>query len=109
MRLTSTSRRLRAGGRQDFVAKLAVLVPAPRAHLTKYHGVLGPAAVWRPLIVPTAAAAADDNSSEVRLNPQSPQPSPTPAVDAEPALHTLRSARHGNYTWAELMKRVFLV
>src|SRR6266571_742104 len=56
--------------RQDFMSKLAVLVPAPRAHLTKYHGVLGPAAVWRPLIVPTA----DDNSSEVRLNPQpSPQ------------------------------------
>jgi len=24
--------------RQDFMAKLAVLVPAPRAHLTRYHG-----------------------------------------------------------------------
>ena len=31
--------------RQDFMAKLAVLVPVPRAHLTRYHGVLGPAAV----------------------------------------------------------------
>jgi hypothetical protein len=30
--------------RQDFIAKLAVLTPAPRAHLTRYHGVLGPAA-----------------------------------------------------------------
>ncbi|PYS37198.1 MAG: IS91 family transposase, partial [Acidobacteria bacterium] len=40
--------------RQDFMAKLAVLVPAPRAHLTRYHGVLAPAAVWRPLIIPTA-------------------------------------------------------
>ena len=36
--------------RQDFIAKLAVLVPAPRAHLTRYHGVIGPAAKWRPLI-----------------------------------------------------------
>src|SRR2546425_12247797 len=36
--------------RQDFMSKLAVLVPAPRAHLTRYH-VLGPAAVWRPLII----------------------------------------------------------
>ena len=40
--------------RQDFMAKLAVLVPSPRAHLTRYHGVLGPAAVWRPLVIPTA-------------------------------------------------------
>jgi hypothetical protein len=38
--------------RHDFMAKLAVLVPAPRAHLTRYHGVLGPAAAWRPLIIP---------------------------------------------------------
>jgi hypothetical protein len=36
--------------RQDFLAKLAVLTPAPRAHLTRYHGVLAPAAAWRPLI-----------------------------------------------------------
>src|SRR5438445_8678337 len=100
--------------RQDFMAKLAVLVPAPRAHLTRYHGVLGPAAQWRPLIIPTAAAAAagakNDNSSEVPLNTQpSPQPSTAPAiVDAEPALHT-PSPRHRNYTWAELMQRAFLV
>src|SRR5207247_1710821 len=40
--------------KQDFMAKLAVLVPAPRAHLTRYHGLLAPAAVWRPLIIPTA-------------------------------------------------------
>ena len=92
--------------RQDFMAKLAVLVPAPRAHLTRYHGVLGPAAVWRPLIIPTP----NDNSSEIGLNPQpSPQQSTVPAVDAEPAPHTLPSARDRNYIWAELMKRVFLV
>ena len=35
--------------RQDFMAKLAVLVPAPRAHLTRYHGVFGPAAAWNQL------------------------------------------------------------
>ena len=92
--------------RQDFIAKLAILVPAPRAHLTRYHGVLGPAAVWRPLIIPTA----HDNSSEVPLNPHpSSQPSTAPGVDAEPAPHTPPSARARNHTWAELMKRVFLV
>src|SRR5207248_10932597 len=39
--------------RADFIAKLAALVPAPRAHLSTYHGVIGPAAKWRPVIVPT--------------------------------------------------------
>ena len=94
--------------RQDFMAKLAVLVPAPRAHLTRYHGVLAPAAAWRPLIIPLA----HDNNGEVTLNPQPPaQPSARaePAVGAEPAPETLKSVRQRNYTWAELMKRVFLL
>ena len=39
---------------QDFLAKLAALVPAPRVHLVRFHGVLGPAAAWRSLIIPTA-------------------------------------------------------
>ena len=95
--------------RQDFMAKLAVLVPAPRAHLTRYHGILGPAAKWRPLIIPTGH---HENSSETPLNPQpSSQPStaPTaPVMDAEPAPQTT-SPHKRNYTWAELMKRVFLV
>src|SRR5207247_339920 len=34
--------------RSDFFAKLAALVPAPRAHLRTYHGILAPAAIWRP-------------------------------------------------------------
>jgi len=39
---------------QDLLAKLAALVPAPRVHLIRFHGILGPAAAWRPLIIPTA-------------------------------------------------------
>ncbi len=92
--------------RQDFIAKLAVLVPAPRAHLTRYHGVLGPAAAWRSLIVPTG----NDNWRAIGLKPQpSPQQSAVRTVEAEPAPHTESSVRNRNYTWAELMKRVFLV
>lgn len=34
---------------QDLVAKLAALVPAPRVHLVRFHGILAPAAPWRPL------------------------------------------------------------
>jgi hypothetical protein len=37
---------------KDFVARLAALVPGPRSHLTRYHGVFAPHAKWRALIVP---------------------------------------------------------
>ena len=90
--------------RQDFIAKLAVLVPAPRAHLTRYHGVLGPAAAWRSLIVP----AFNDNSGATEEKPQLAAERST-VSPAEPEPHTRSSVRDRNYTWAELMRRVFLV
>jgi hypothetical protein len=31
---------------RDFVARLAALVPGPRSHLTRYHGVFAPHARW---------------------------------------------------------------
>lgn len=90
--------------RQDFIAKLAVLVPAPRTHLTRYHGVLAPAALWRRSIIPTA----NDHHSDSLLNAQpSPQRSTALAVAREPVPRTLPSAHPRNYIWAELMKRVF--
>ena len=39
-------------GRLEFMARLAALVPAPRANLIHYYGQLAPAAKWRALIVP---------------------------------------------------------
>ncbi len=35
----------------DFIARLAALVPPPRANLVRYHGVFAPAARLRPKIV----------------------------------------------------------
>jgi Putative transposase len=32
---------------EDFMARLAALVPKPRAHLTRYHGVFAPASPER--------------------------------------------------------------
>ncbi len=79
-------------------------VPAPRAHLTRYHGVLGPAEAWRFLIVPTG----HDNCRESEVKPQpAVQESAVPPVDA--GTYNGSSVRDRNYTWAELMKRVFLV
>ncbi|PYR95909.1 MAG: hypothetical protein DMG16_29270, partial [Acidobacteria bacterium] len=53
-----------------FLEKLAALVPTPRAHLVRFHGLLGPAAKWRPSIVPNNATRA----ARWTPQPQPPQP-----------------------------------
>ena len=72
-----------------FIERLAALVPRPRLPLITYHGVLAPAARLRPAIVP--------------LPPETPAP-----VAACPRSHKKKAAPH-YYTWAELLKRVFLI
>jgi len=51
----------------DFLARLAALVPRPRSHLLRYHGVLAPNARHRRLVVPapgpTPAARDDDEDT----------------------------------------------
>ncbi len=37
---------------QDFIAKLAALIPPFRVHQVRYHGVLAPNASWRARVVP---------------------------------------------------------
>jgi hypothetical protein len=58
----------------------------PRANLVRYHGIFGPAAKWRPLIVPSPAKS---------------EPDDTTCRDAYSV------SRPRNYSWAELMRRVF--
>ncbi len=36
----------------DFMARLAALVPKPRVHLTRYHGVFAPHSRWRAQVTP---------------------------------------------------------
>jgi len=36
----------------DFIAKLAALVPPPRANLTRFHGVFAPNSRYRARVVP---------------------------------------------------------
>ncbi|NOT31848.1 MAG: hypothetical protein HOP15_15490, partial [Planctomycetes bacterium] len=49
----------------DFIARLAALVPRPRAHLLTYHGVLAPAAEWRDWIVPGGGRSSRREPSQV--------------------------------------------
>jgi len=45
---------------EDFIARLAALVPKPRAHLTRYHAVFAPASSDRARVVPRTRAAASE-------------------------------------------------
>jgi Putative transposase len=88
--------------RADFVAKLAALVPAPRAHLTRFHGILAPAAKWRPLIVPLP---------EVQFGACRHAPAGAKAGfhrEGETGTVRVPSAPQGkNYSWSALLKRAF--
>lgn len=128
----------------EFLEKLAALVPPPRIHQVRYHGILGPAAGHRGLVVPglrdakseRAGAAPTEASLPRAAEPASPSDADNERVLAGATLHP-RTARAGscpaalppssgrggdphasgprpassgrNLSWAELIRRVFIV
>ena len=80
----------------ELLEKLAALVPAPRFNLIRYHGVLAPAARWRRLIVPS------DPATETAGNPAH-------AACTGYGRGQSKSALPRNYTWAQLLRRVFAI
>ena len=97
----------------ELLEKLSALVPAPRTHLVRYSGILAPAAKWRALIVPNEADAQSAPMPDAAGTPKTPiiTASPAPgdaAVAVRPVAVEPRTVPHPrNYTWAELMKRVW--
>ena len=85
----------------EFMQRLAALVPRPRLHLIRFHGVLTPNAKLRALVVPLGVPLVVPQ--EV---PQSPEPV---AQEAKPADFEANCARHRpvRLGWAKLLKRVF--
>ena len=77
----------------ELIEKLAALVPPPRTHLIRYHGVLAPAAADRARIVP---GPSDLTEAETTAEQVEPVPSASP------------SHRH-RVAWATLLARVFQV
>lgn len=81
----------------DFVARLAALVPRPRLHLTRYHGVLAPNSPYRSQLVPSP------KSRDRRQASKQPCRSTTFAEKrAESDVGQLQPL-----TWAKRLKRVF--
>ena len=69
----------------EFMERLAVLVPRPRLHLIRFHGVLAPNAKLRSQIVPAPAQRATE----------------------PPTDHAQGQGETPRMSWARLLKRVF--
>jgi len=99
--------------RRDLIERLVPLIPPPRAHQVRYHGILAPGASLRERVVPAV---------EAELTPAAPAP-PTPPgeridtdplgahSDAEPqsADAAQRRAIARRTRWAALLQRVFSI
>ena len=77
----------------EFMQRLAALVPRPRLHLIRFHGVLAPNAKLRSLVVPQGPPAQAAAATEV-------------AAAAECEVETAQARPH-RVSWARLLKRVF--
>jgi Putative transposase len=85
----------------ELVGKLAALVPPPMFNLVRYSGIFAPAARWRPFIVPFDPEATNSfHHSDCVMGEQLVHPG---------SSQKPRRCHPRNYSWAELMRRVFEV
>ena len=90
----------------EFLEKLAALVPTPRAHLVRFHGLLAPAAKWRPAVVPNTAIIEPPLDSP-DISTITAASSGLGPADGSETQKPVAEPHRKNYTWSELMKRVF--
>ena len=88
----------------ELVERLAVLVPPPRFNLVRYSGIFAPSAACRSLIIPDSYVSpfSVSGSSAHRDCPAREQPSADTAITGR-----RRPCRPRNYSWSQLMRRVF--
>jgi hypothetical protein len=84
----------------ELIEKLAALVPPPRFNLVRYHGVLAPSAAFRPLVIPESETHAPLPHASCPARKQ------VFTTDTE-NVQKKWACRPRNYSWVELMKRVF--
>ncbi len=86
----------------ELLERLAALIPPPRVHRHRYHGVLAPNSPWRPEVTAQAAQA----SQGVAAQPAD-SPSTEPRSDELSTAHSDR--RSARYLWARLLARIYEV
>ncbi len=82
----------------ELLERLVPLIPAPRAHLVRYHGVLAPCAGWRDRVVPVALPS---RKAARFACCRGSGTSGEGDAGAPPAPDKRR------YAWADLLRRVF--
>jgi len=81
----------------EFMQRLAALVPRPRLHLIRFHGVLAPNAKLRALVVPQGPPADEEPATEAVVAAE---------CEVEVEVETVQDRPH-RIGWARLLKRVF--
>ena len=84
----------------ELVEKLAALVPPPRFNLVRYYVEFPPSAAWRDLVIPESETAEAVTHANCPARKQ-------PFMDDAARAGEKRGCRPRNYSWAELMRRVF--
>jgi len=87
----------------ELIEKLIPLIPRPRCHLVRYHGILGPAAKDRAKVVPTppAPAAPETARSEAAGDDMG-------VTGESREIDITKIQRGSRLSWAVLLKRVFM-
>src|SRR5882724_4754644 len=85
----------------ELLRRLATLVPPPRHHLVRYHGVFGPNSAWRAEIVPRPP---ESGAAACHPAPVQPPPGESPASTA---AERPSSGQQTRIPWSELLQRVF--
>jgi hypothetical protein len=97
----------------ELIARLATLVPPPRVHAVRYHGVFAPNSKGRSRIVPQPASPPVPEQPEAghHLVHDEPAAGPVPASRGETPRRDpdLEPARIYRVPWADLLKKVFAV
>ena len=92
----------------ELLERLAVLIPRPRINLILYHGVLGPRAAWRPLVVGFGNTADPGKTNTTDAPPAEETAGLTePSAPAPPPERRGRPPRPPAPRWADLMRRSF--
>jgi hypothetical protein len=87
----------------ELLARLATLVPPPRVHGVRYHGVFAPNARARPRMVPQPL------ESMPRAPPTPADASASSSTSGKPPRRHDRPTRSYRVPWADLLKKVFAV
>jgi len=87
----------------DLIGRLCAIVPPPRMHLTRFHGVFAPAAKLRCEIVPSPAHDPELDAPEQLSLFEPTGHWPAPPAQVQPP----RAA--GRHPWPWLLKRVFAI